>query len=69
MKGTCDIFGTIIDNHEDISNILLILLNHLIESLIDAGQLIEGNMILRSCISVWKIGHYSYFLFFGENVL
>jgi len=46
VKRTCDIFWTIVDNHKDISDTLFVLFNHLIESFIDAGKLIEGNVVL-----------------------
>jgi hypothetical protein len=46
MKRACDIFWTIVDNHKDIGDTLFILFNHLIESFIDTGKLIEGNVVL-----------------------
>ena len=69
MKWACDILWTIINNHKYISDTFLIFLDHLIKSFIDTGKLIEGNVILGSCIRIWKIGHYCYFLLFAEDVL
>lgn len=56
VEGTSDIFWTIIYDNEDIGDDATILLDHLIESPIDAGELVQGNVVLRPRIRVGKIG-------------
>ena len=53
MMRTCDLGWRAVDNNEDIAYFLLVLFDHLIESTVDAFQLIQRNVLFRTCLCVW----------------
>jgi hypothetical protein len=68
MMRACYFGGGAIDDDEDVTYFIFVLFDHLVESTVDAFQLIEGDVLLGTCLGVGQVCDDIYFLSLNQDI-